>query len=98
MILLIILITVFLLIFKLRRSHATPPQIQPPTHDVELFGCSGIAECGFWSPESIVHDDGTIELNNKVCCCSYQHKKIPYGSPCPFAEDHPELVRKGFIL
>lgn len=97
LILLIILVVVFLLVWKHRRAPATAPQRLPPTREIELFGCGNVGECGYWCPEPIIHDDGSIELNNKVCCCAYQHKKIPRGSPCPFVEEHPELVRD-FII
>lgn len=93
----IIVVVAFVLFSKLHHSPKEQPP-PPPSKDVELFGCSGIVECGYWSPETIVHDDGSIELNRHICYCSYQHKKVKEGSPCLFEKEHPELIRDGFIL
>ena len=70
----------------------TPPE--PPTEDVWIIGCRA-GDCGYGSWEFYQDASGEWQMNNKVVNCKYQNKKVRAGSQCPFAKDHPELLRKG---
>lgn len=64
----------------------------PPSDLVNIFGCSGTVDCGYWSPEMHERANGQIDINAEKCYCSYKKQWFKKGSPCPFAKEHPELI------
>lgn len=82
-----------------QKEDQTPKKAEPdpPTEDVYILGCCGSAECGYWGMEYYKDNYGRTEVREGVCHCSYQGKTVKEFSKCPYAEKHPDKLRKGIF-
>lgn len=90
-IILIIIVGIIYVLYNVLKNGEKQESPMPPNEDVTILGCNG--DCGYWSPEFYTKSDGTLEMNAKKCYCAYKKQWVKEFSECPFAKEHPELLR-----